>query len=104
MAINIDENNLRQGLLGLAVALVEIIKDALQTQALKRMESGDLTEEEVERLGEALMDLERAIEQIIEENGIAGAVRSVRGGLDDIVDDVIDKMINPERWQEVSIN
>ncbi|MCL5037576.1 MAG: gas vesicle protein K [Chloroflexi bacterium] len=104
MAINIDENNLKQGLLGLAVALVEIIKDALQTQALKRMESGDLTDEEVERLGEALMDLERAIEQIMEEHGIAGAVRSVRGGLDDIVDDVINKMINPEKWQEVSIN
>ena len=48
--INIDENNLKHGVLGLVLALVEIIKDALRIQAFERMESGSLTEEEVERL------------------------------------------------------
>lgn len=100
MAIDIDEDNLKHGVLGLVLALVEVIRDALKSQALKRIESGNLSEEEVERLGEALMDLDVAIEQIKEEQGVTESVKAVRDGLDDIVDDVLDKMINPERWEE----
>jgi len=98
MAIEIDEGNLKQGVLGLVIALVEIIQDALGHQAFRRMEGGSLTEEEMERLGEALMDLDEAIEQIKQENGIAGAVRSVRDGLDNAVDDVLDNLLNPDKW------
>ncbi len=100
MPIDIDEKNLKHGVLGLVVALVEIIKDALRLQALKRMEGGSLTEEEIERLGEALMDLDIAIEEMKKEQGITESVKSVRDGLDSIVDDVLNKMINPEKWEE----
>lgn len=100
MPIDIDEDNLKHGVLGLVVALVEIIRDALKLQALRRMEGGSLTEEEVERLGEALMDLDIAIEEIKKEQGITESVKSVRDGLDSIVDEVIDKIVNPERWKE----
>ncbi len=98
MAITINESNLKQGVLGLVLALVEVIRDALKIQALKRMESGLLTEEECERLGEALMDLDIALEEIKEEQGITDSVQAVRDGLDEIVDDVIDRIVNPERW------
>ena len=100
MAIAVDERNLKEGVLGLVMAVVEVIRDVLRIEALKRMESGRLTEEECERLGEALMDLDTALEEIKQEQGIAEAVQSVRDGLDKIVDDVIDKIVNPERWQE----
>ena len=99
MPIDIDEDNLKHGVLGLVIALVEIIKDALNSQAMKRMEGGSLSEEELERLGEALMDLDVAIEEIKKEQGVTESVKSVRDGLDSIVDDVIDKMINPQRWK-----
>jgi uncharacterized Zn finger protein len=98
MAIDIKEDNLKQGVLGLVLALVEVIRDALRTQAFRRMESGVLTDEECERLGEALMDLDIALEEIKEEQGIAESVQAVRDGLDEIVDEVIDRMVNPERW------
>lgn len=98
--IDIDEDNLKHGVLGLVIALVEVIRDALRLQAFKRMEGGSLTEEEINRLGEALMDLDTAIDQIKEEQGITESVKAVRDGLDSIVDDVIDKIINPERWRE----
>ena len=100
MAIAVDERNLKQGVLGRVLAVVEVIRDVLRIEALKRMESGHLTEEECERLGEALMDLDTALEEIKQEQGIAEAVQSVRDGLDKIVDDVIDKIVNPEKWQE----
>src|SRR4030042_3897759 len=99
MAIHVDEDSLKSGVLGLVLALVEVIRDALKIQALKRVESGVLSEEECERLGKALMDLDIAIEEIKEEQGITESVRAVRDGLDEIVDDVIDKLINPEKWQ-----
>jgi len=100
MVLDIDEKSLKHGVLGLVIALVEVIRDALKLQAMKRMEGGSLTEEEVERLGQALMDLDTAIEEIKQEQGIVESVRSVRDGLDEIVDDVLDRMINPQRWKE----
>lgn len=98
MTLNIDEGNLKQGVLGLVIALVEVIRDALRIQALRRMESGVLTEEEVNRLGEALMELDVAIDEIKREQGITESVKAVRDGLDEIVDDLLDRMLNPERW------
>jgi len=100
MAIDINADNLKHGVLGLVLALVEVIRDALRLQAFKRMESGILTEEECERLGQALMDLDLALEEIKEEQGITESVQAVRDGLDEIVDDVIDRIVNPERWRE----
>lgn len=98
--IDVDEDNLKHGLLGLVMALVEIIRDALRLQALERMESGRLGEEEINKLGQALMDMEVSIKQIEEEQGITEFVKAVRDGLNRIADEVIDKTINPERWRE----
>jgi len=39
-----------------------------------------------------------AIEEIKQEQGINESVQAIRDGLDDIVDDVLDKFLNPERW------
>ena len=100
MAINIDEKNLKHGVLGLVIALVEVIKDTLKIQALKRMESGVLSEEECERLGKALLELDTALEGIKIEQGISESVQAVRDGLDDIVDGVLDNILNPEKWRD----
>ncbi len=98
MTLKIEEENLKHGLLGLVIALVEIIRDALKHQAFRRMESGRLTDDEIERLGRALASLDEVIEDIKAEQGIAESVRSVREGLDDLVDDAVDRILNPERW------
>lgn len=100
MPLDINEDNLKHGLLGLIMALVEIIRDALKHQARQRIKSGILTNEEIERLGSALMELDIAIESIKEEQGISESVKGIRDGLDEIVDDVVDRLINPERWEE----
>jgi len=100
VVLDINEDNLKHGVLGLVLALVEIIRDALRLQALKRMESGDLKEEECERLGQALMDIDIAIEEIKKDQGIIESVQKIRDGLDSIVDDVLDKFLNTERWTD----
>ncbi len=100
MILDINEKDVKNGVLGLVMALVEIIKEALQLQAVKRMEGGSLTEEEVERLGEALIALDAAIGKIKVEMGIAESVKAVRDGLDKAVDDVINSMLNPSQWEK----
>jgi len=100
--IHIDEGNLKNGVLGLVLAVVEILRDALQHQATRRIDSGSLNDEEVERLGSAMADLDLAIEGIKREQGLAQAVQSVRDGLDDIVNDVVQRAIDPRTWLESS--
>jgi hypothetical protein len=102
MAIEIKEDNLKEGVLGLVIAVVEVIRDALRIQALRRIESGRLNEAECERLGESLMNLDAALEEIKEEQGIAESVQAVRDGLDDIVSNMVERIINPDRWSEQS--
>ena len=99
--IDIDEDNLKSGVLGLVLALVEIIRDALKLQAVKRMEGESLNEEEIERLGRALKELDVAVENIKAEQGVGQAVQSVRDGLDSIVNDCFDKIANPVKWQGI---
>jgi hypothetical protein len=96
MSINIDEGNVKNGVLGLVVALVEIIRDALKSEAFRRMEGGSLNDAEIDRLGRALIDLDNAVESMIKEQGISESVRSVRDGLDDLVGDLLDQVIHPE--------
>ncbi len=97
MIVDLEEKDLKSGILGLVVALVEIIKETLRRQALRRMETGSLTEAEVERLGHALMELDSVIERIKLEMGIAESVKAIRDGLDGAVQDVVDTILNPWR-------
>lgn len=97
MHIDLDKDDLKQGVMGLVMALVEIIQDVLKTQALKRMEGGTLSPEQIEKLGEALMKLDEAIEKIKLDNGISESVKQVRDGLDNLVGDIVDAICDPVR-------
>lgn len=98
MSVNINEDNLKQGLLGLVVALVEIIQEVLERQAIRRMESGRLSELEIERLGMALSDLQKALDNIKNDNDIGDAVKSARSGLDKAAGELLDQLVNEKRW------
>lgn len=89
MAINIDGKDLKQGVMALVIAVVEVLKEALKHQAVRRMESGALREGEVERLGVALMEIDRVVDEIKEDYGVKEAVQSVRDGLDHALNDLM---------------
>jgi hypothetical protein len=67
--IDVDPDATERGLAGLVVAIVDIVRQLLERQALRRMESGSLSDEQVERLGRALMGLE---ERILELRDVFG--------------------------------
>jgi hypothetical protein len=90
--LDLEEGNLRDGLLALVVALLEVVKEALVHAAVRRVEGGRLTDAEVERLGDALADLEEAVAQIKSEHGIGAAVQGVRDDLDQLVGGLVDTL------------
>ena len=96
----VQDQSLKQGVLALVVALADILRESLERQAIRRMDAGDLSPEELDRLGEALMDLETALAQIKADHGVGDAVHDVRKGLDNVVDDVVDRFLNPHRWTD----
>lgn len=95
MTITVDSDNLKEGLLGLVIALVEIIKDVLQKQAVHRLESNTLREEEAEKLGLAFMKLDETLKKIKEENNLEKTTDKIRADLDNLVDDALTKLIDP---------
>jgi hypothetical protein len=55
--LNTDPDKIENGLAKLVLTLIEVLRKVLEHQAVRRMEGGHLTDEEVERLGVALLRL-----------------------------------------------
>lgn len=62
--INADAEGVESGLARLVLTLIEVLRKVLEHQAVRRMEGGRLTEEEVERLGLALSRLDTRMQDL----------------------------------------
>ncbi|MEI6506724.1 MAG: gas vesicle protein K [Planctomycetota bacterium] len=60
----LDQDGLKNGLAKLVLMLVKLLHDLLERQAIRRVESGTLSEAEVERLGTTLMQQAEEIERL----------------------------------------
>jgi hypothetical protein len=69
--INADPERLEKGLAQLVMTLVELLRQLMERQALRRIEGGTLAPDEVERLGETLMLLEERMEELKEQLGLS---------------------------------
>ena len=68
--INIDAEGVEQGLAKLVLTLIELIRRLLEKQAVRRMEGGGLSAEQVEELGLALMKLEEKMAELKTQFGL----------------------------------
>src|SRR5437016_1609459 len=68
--IDVDPDGVEQGLAKLVLTLVEFLRQLLERQAVRRMEGGSLSDEEVERVGLALMRLEEKIGEMADQFGV----------------------------------
>jgi len=84
--INIDPEKIENGLAKLLLTLVELIKKLLEKQAIRRIEGGSLSDEEVERIGEALMKLEDKVQELKELFGLKDEdLNLISGQLSDLI-------------------
>ena len=59
-----------RGLGRLVVTLLDVVRQVVERQALRRVDAGDLSDADVERLGRALMDLDTTFDELIEHFGV----------------------------------
>ena len=102
--INLDGQKLQNSLGKLVLTLVEILRQILERQARRRIESGTLTSEEVERLGLAFMQTRQKITEISKKFGcsteeldlnLGSLIKSENESLDKIsIVDLVDKLLD----------
>jgi len=68
--VDVDPEGVEHGLAKLVLVLVEFLRKLLERQAVRRMEGGTLSDEEVERMGLALMRLEQKVHEMARAFGL----------------------------------
>ena len=67
---NADPEDVRRSVMQLVLTLVDFIRQVMERQAIRRMEDGTLTAEEIEKIGQALMKLEETINDLARQAGL----------------------------------
>ena len=70
--LDASPDDIEAGLGRLVLTLVEFLRQVLEHQAVRRMEGGSLSDEEIERIGLALMRLQEKLEEIKGVFGLEG--------------------------------
>lgn len=68
--INSDPENVERGLAGLVLTIIELLRQLMERQALRRVEAGGLSDEQIDRLGETLMLLAERMEELKQDFGL----------------------------------
>lgn len=68
--VNADPEHVERGLAQLVLTIVDLLRELMERQALRRMEGGTLDDDEVERLGRAFMRLNERMDELKEEFGL----------------------------------
>jgi Gas vesicle protein K len=68
--IDADPESVERGLAQLVLTVVELLRELMERQGLRRIDTGTLTEEQVDRLGTTFMELDRRMEELRESFGL----------------------------------
>jgi hypothetical protein len=68
--IDTDPERVERGLAQLVLTLIELLRQLMERQAVRRVEAGTLTDDEIERMGQTFMKLEQRMEELKAEFGL----------------------------------
>ena len=68
--VDVDPEKVEKGLAQLVLTLIEVLRQLMERQALRRMEQGTLSDDEIERLGETFLKLAQRMDELKAEFGI----------------------------------
>src|SRR2546423_604323 len=89
--IDCTSETLEQGLAKLVLGLIELLRRLLERQAVRRMEGGSLSDEQVEEMGQALMKLEQKIAELCQQFGLRPEDLNLGIAVGDLGSDVSEK-------------
>ena len=69
--VELDPENMRRGLGQLVLTVVELLKELLERQAVRRVEAGTLTDAQTERLGRTFKALHQEMETLKQHFGLS---------------------------------
>jgi len=85
--VNADPENVEKGLVQLVLTLVELLRQLMERQAVRRMEGGSLDEEEIERLGQTFQRLDERMAELRRHFGLKKEDLNLRlGPLDELLE------------------
>ncbi|MEV0973121.1 gas vesicle protein K [Microtetraspora glauca] len=73
LRIEADREAVERDLSRLVLTLVELVRQLVERQCIRRMDQGDLSDEQIETLGLTLMRLEEAMTDLCERFGLEPA-------------------------------
>lgn len=68
--LDLDPQDAGRDLVQLVLTVVELVRQLMERQAVRRVDQGDLTDEQVERIGTALMLLDERMTALCAEHGL----------------------------------
>ena len=68
--ISLDPESVKNGLGQLVLTVVELVRQLLEKQAIRRIEGGSLSDDEIERLGLTFLELDKQMERLKKEFGL----------------------------------
>jgi Gas vesicle protein K len=68
--INADPEGLERGLAQLVLTIIELLRQLMERQALRRVDGGSLSEDQIERLGRTFMELDKRMAELRDEFGL----------------------------------
>ena len=68
--VELEPGKIERGLLKLVLSLVEMLRQLMEKQAMRRIDAGSLTDDEVDRLGRSLQEVETTIRRLQAQFGI----------------------------------
>jgi hypothetical protein len=68
--IDADPESVERGLVSLVLTIVELLRQLMERQALRRVDDGTLTDEQIEKIGSTLMALEQRMTELREHFGL----------------------------------
>jgi Gas vesicle protein K len=70
LRIDADPESVEKGLVTLVLTLVELLRQLMERQALRRVEQGSLTDDQIERIGSTLMALDARMAELRDHFGL----------------------------------
>lgn len=71
--VELDPEKVEKGLVRLVLMLIETLRQVIERQAIRRVEAGSVTDDEIERLGLTLLRLEEKMNELKRHFGLDDA-------------------------------